>query len=150
MKNPIVKYIVIAFSFCFVIGIGIAIYVFNKPQRNVTDEIPAYTVTASEIYNEFTLDEAQANQKYLSGKSGIIIQISGLVSEIIAHADTVLTIGIKDAEMEEGGIICSVDKNEISKATKYKIGDKVVLKGECTGYIDLTGEVSFSKCVIIE
>lgn len=150
MKNPVVKYVLIAISFCFVIGIGVATYVFNKPQRNVEDEKPAYTVTAIEIYNEFTSNEAQANQKYLSDKNGKIIQISGSVSEIIAHADTALTISIKDAEMVEGGILCSFDKNEISKAAKFKIGDKVVLKGECTGYVDLTGEVSFSRCVVVE
>lgn len=150
MKNPFVKYVLIAISFCFVIGIGVVTYVFNKPQRNVADEKPAYTVTATEIFNEFTTNEALANQKYLSGKSGKIIQISGSVSEIIAQADTALTISIKDNEMVEGGILCSIDKNEIAKAAEFKIGDKVVLKGECTGYVDLTGEVTFSKCVILE
>lgn len=150
MKNPVVKYVLLAISFCFVIGIGVATYVFNKPQRNVADEKPAYTVTATEIYNEFTSNEAQANQKYLSDKNGKIIQISGSVSEIIAQADTALTISIKDPEMVEGGILCSIDKNEIAKAAKFKIADKIVLKGECTGYVDITGEVSFSKCVVIK
>lgn len=150
MKKTVVKYVLITIGICFVIGTAIAIYVFNKPQRNVADEKPAYIVTATEIYNDFTSNEALANQKYLSDKSGKIIQISGSVSEIIAHADTVLTIGIRDDEMMEGAILCSIDKSEIAKAAKFNMGDKVVLKGVCTGYLDLTGEVTFSKCVVIE
>ncbi|NDP20161.1 MAG: hypothetical protein GZ091_03650 [Paludibacter sp.] len=150
MKNNLVKYVLIAFSFCFVIGIGIGTYLFNKPAMNVAEEQPVYTVTAAQIYNEFSMNETQANHKYLSDKNGKIIQISGTVSEIIAQGDTALTISLKDSEMTEGGILCSMSKNEIADASSFKIGDKIVLKGECTGYMDLTSEVSFSKCVVVQ
>lgn len=150
MDNKIIKFTLFAAGAAVVLGLCVAIYMFYKPQRNVANEKASFTLTAGELYKEFSTNEVQANQKYLSDKNGKIIQLSGTVSEIIAQADTAISITIKDDEMKVGDILCSVGKTDISKAAKFKTGDKIVLKGECTGYMDLTNEVSLSKCVIVE
>jgi hypothetical protein len=150
MNNKILKFTLFAAGVVVVLGLCIAIYMFYKPQRNIANEKASFILTAGELYKEFSTNETQANQKYLSDKNGKIIQISGTVSEIIARADTAVSITIKDDDMRVGDILCSVGKTDISKAAKFKTGDKIVVKGECTGYMDLTNEVSLSKCVIIE
>lgn len=150
MKSIILKFVLFCAAIAVIIGLSVAIYMFFKPQRNIADEKPVYTITAGELYKEFSTNEIVANQKYLSDKNGKVIQISGLVSEVIAQADTAVSITIKDTTMPIGDILCSVGKNDLAKATKFKKGDKIVLKGECTGYVDLTNEVSLSKCVIVK
>lgn len=150
MKKNILNFILYAGAVGVLIGICVAIYIFNKPQRDVASEKPAFTLTAGELYRDFSTDEAQANEKYLLGNSGKIIQVSGSVSEIIAQQDTALSIIIKDSLMAMGAILCSVDRTNIAKTSKFKVGDQIALKGECTGYMDLTNEVSLSRCVIVE
>lgn len=149
MNKKILRFTLFAAGAAVVLGLCVAIYMFYKPQRDVVGEKPSFTLTAGELYKEFSTNEPQANQKYLSDKNGKIIQLSGIVSEIIAQADTAVSISIKDKEMKIGAILCSVGRNDVSKASKFKVGDKIVLKGECTGYMDLTNEVSMSKCVIL-
>ena len=150
MKKKILKFSLFSAGLAVVLGLSIATYMFYKPQRNIANEKASFILTAGELYKEFSTNETQANQKYLSDKNGKIIQLSGTVSEIIAQADTAVSITIKDAEMKVGDILCSIGKTDISKAAKFKTGDKIVLKGECTGYMDITNEVSLSKCVIVE
>jgi translation elongation factor EF-Ts len=150
MKSNALKLAIIFAAIAVVIGLSVAIYLFNKPHMNVAAEKPAYTLSAAELYKEFATNETLANQKYLSDKNGKIIQVSGLVADIIAQGDTAVSISIKDSTMAVGDILCSVGKSEVPKAGKFKVGDKIVLKGECTGYMDLTNEVSLSKCIVIE
>jgi hypothetical protein len=150
MKRLILKYVFFAAGIAVIAGLSVAIYMFFKPQRNIAVEKPAYTITSGELYKEFSTNETVANQKYLSNENGKIIQISGVVSEVIAQADTAVSITIKDSTMAVGDILCSVGKNDLAKAAKFKVGDKIVLKGECTGYVNLTNEVSLSKCVIVK
>ncbi len=148
--KKIIKYGIYSFIVCLIIGIGVGVYLYNKPQRDIEGEKPVYTLTASELYIEFSTNEALANQKYLSDKNGKVIQISGTVSNIILQGDSAISFMLTDKNMVIGDILCSVDNEDLTTASKVKKGDKISLKGECTGYIDLTNEVSMSKCFILE
>jgi len=128
----------------------VTIYMFNKPHMDVASIQPAFRLSAAELYNEFKSDETTANKKYLAEANGKVIQISGIVSEIIKAENGGLTLSIKEASMTDGAISCSMDSTNIEKAQKIKVGDKIVIKGQCTGYIELTGEVDLNKCFIIE
>ena len=63
--------------------VGIGLYMFNKPHRDVQSTQADYILTSSEIVAEYLADNQAANQKYLSadGDSKILL-ISGEVNEI--------------------------------------------------------------------
>jgi hypothetical protein len=128
----------------------VVIYMFNKPHLDIATEKSEFSLSAAQLYNEFKTNESSANKKYLDKANGRVIQVSGIVSEINKGEHGGLTLSINEQSMKEGGISCSMDSTYIERASKLKVGDKVVLKGECTGYIELTSEVDLNKCVIIE
>jgi hypothetical protein len=128
----------------------IVIYMFNKPHLDVASEKPEFSLSAAQLYNEFKTNENSANKKYLAEAKGKIIQISGIVSEIIKGDHGTLTLSVNEKSMTEGAVSCSIDSTNIDKACKFKVGDKVILKGQCIGFIELTSEVDLNKCIIIE
>jgi hypothetical protein len=128
----------------------VVIYMFNKPHMDIASEKAEFSLSAAQLYQEFKTDENTANKKYLSGANGKVIQISGIVSEKITGDKGELTLSLKEQAMAEGAISCSMDSTNIAKANTFKVGDKIILKGQCTGYIELTSEVSMNKCVVIE
>lgn len=148
MKSKIVLYGIIIVAFGLLAGISVVVYVFNKPKRDVAKTAAEYTLTASQLMAEFTQNEQAANAKYLSAESGKVISISGTISEITQAGDTILNILIKEPDMGPGSINCSIDKSEIPKAKLLKTGEKVTIKGECAGYLDIINEVSLVKCVL--
>src|ERR1035437_300852 len=135
MKNKILKYGIWVVLIGLLAGICIAIYMFNKPKRDISNTKPEYTVTAEQLLTEFTKNEQAANAKYLSESGGKVIQVSGIVAEIDQKGDTTLTISLKGLS-DSQRINCSMEKTGIPEAKSLKVGDKVSIKGECTGYLD--------------
>ena len=146
MKNKILTYGIWVVLIGLLAGICIAIYMFNKPKRDISNTKPEYTVTAEQLLTEFTKNEQSANAKYLSESGGKVIQVSGIVAEINQQGDTTLNISLKGLS-DSQRINCSMEKTGIPEAKSLKAGDKVSIKGECTGYLDITNEVSMVNCI---
>jgi hypothetical protein len=146
MKNKIIKFGIWVVVVGFLAGISVAVYMFNKPKRDIAKTKPEYSLTAAQLMTEFTQNEQAANAKYLSAASGKVIQVSGVIGEIDQKGDSTLNILLK-IPSNSGTVNCSMEKNEIPGATSLKVGDKVAIKGECTGYLDITNEVSMVKCI---
>jgi hypothetical protein len=146
MKNKILTYGIWVVLIGLLAGICIAIYMFNKPKRDISNTKPEYTVSAEQLLTEFTKNEQAANAKYLSASGGKVIQVSGIIAEIEQKGDTTLNISLKGPS-DSQRINCSMEKTEIQEAKSLKIGNKVSMKGECTGYLDITSEVSMVNCV---
>jgi len=137
-------------AFGLLAGITVAVYVFNKPKRDIAKTAAEYSLTATQLMTEFTKDEQAANAKYLSAAYGKVISVSGTIGEIDQAGDTSLNILLKEPTMGSGSINCSMQKSEIPKAKSLKVGDNVAVKGECTGYLDIINEVSLVKCLLEE
>lgn len=150
MKNKIALYGIIIVAFGLLAGIGVVVYVFNKPKQDVAKTATEYSLTAAQLMTEFTQDEKAANAKYLSAAYGRVISVSGTIGEIDQKGDSILNILLKDPVMGPGSINCSMQKSEIPKAKSLKAGDKVAIKGECAGYLDIINEVSLVKCLVEE
>jgi len=150
MNKKLYRNIGIMAGILFLAAIVVALYMFYKPHRNVAKSDAAYTLSATELYRDFRSNEAEANKKYLMADKGKIIQVAGIVQEINKDAQGGLNLLIKDPAMKEGGISCSINPQDLQKAGGVKKGNNITLKGECTGYIDLTGEVTLSNCVLID
>jgi OB-fold nucleic acid binding domain. len=133
----------------FLTAIGVALYMYFKPHRNISTSNADYTLTASALYHDFSTNEAAANQKYLSADKGKVIQVSGIVKEINRDQQGALSIVINEPSMQNGGINCSFQIGDTDKAGNIKKGDRLTVKGECTGYLDITDEVTLINCVLM-
>jgi hypothetical protein len=107
---------------------GIALYLYNKPLRNVADET-GIPVSATELYSKFTSNEPQANQAYLNK----VLQVSGQVLEVknVTSAGKVVVLNTGDPMF---GVACML--NNVKAPTRpVKPGEKITIKGICTGYL---------------
>jgi len=112
-----------------VVGLaGTALYLYNKPPRNVADET-GIPVSATELYSKFTSNEPQANQAYLNK----VLQVSGQVLEVknSTAAGKVVVLNTGDPMF---GVACSLSSVE-TPARPVKPGEKITIKGICTGYL---------------
>ncbi len=95
-----------------------------------TDNVAAdYTISATEMLNEFISSDSLANEKYREK----IIVVNGNVSQIDRTSDSTTIIRFDDPA---GSYIAfSFDKDQYELVKNIKAGDPVSLKGSCSGSI---------------
>jgi len=105
-----------------------------------------YTVSASELIHEFAANDSAANKKYREK----MVSVNGAASEVEVKSDS--TVHIKFADSTGSYIIFSLEKNEFENAKNIKAGDRVSLKGSCSGsvYSDIlsTTQISFKRSTL--
>ncbi len=142
--NKYLKIGLIVFGVGLLVGVGAVYYVFNMPQRNVKKEKAAFTMTAEELFTEYSSDETIGNEKFADK----VIQVTGEIVEI-APGENETTIVLLDP-ME--GVSCALDSIIVAdnkeKIDKLKIGDEITLKGKCDG-IDMIMGVVLTRCYFI-
>lgn len=129
------KFLLIGFVLVLA-GLLVTYRLYNKPHPSALTA-SAITVTAQELVTEYEKDESAANKKYL----GQALQVSGTVSDISQnqqHRSTAILTGTDMA-----GVQCSFEMDP----PLMKKGDKVVLKGFCTGMLT---DVIIDRCVLIQ
>ena len=132
--------LVIGFSLLLagIIGGGIGYYQYNKPHKDLSKEKPDIVITAVELVDAFSSDEAAANQLYL----GKIVEVSGVISGIqIGEEDSHISISSDDPMAE---IIAEFQSGESLKALQE--GQSITIRGTCSGSL---GDVILNRCVII-
>ncbi|WP_034059431.1 OB-fold protein [Lacinutrix jangbogonensis] len=117
--------LLVLFAILGVIGYN---YVYQD-HRNISTESASYTVTASELINQFQENATVSQEKYLNKT----IQITGTVT---AKSDNALTL--------DNAAFCS-----LSNATKFALNSTVTIKGRCIGYDDLLEEIKLDQCTLI-
>jgi hypothetical protein len=137
-----------AFTFILVFVlflIGIVFYMFYKPHRSAEGEKAAFKLSAVQLFNEYSDNEAASNNKYLDK----VLEVEGTISEIL-HDKNKSTVFVLKEEDDIFGIVCTLymeDEETKNAATAIRLGDKIILKGICVGY-DM--DVKMNKCVIVD
>ncbi len=121
-------------------------YVFNEKYADTTQITPAFSVTALDLIHEFEKNDSLANKKYVEK----IMLVSGEVSEV-EGVDS--TVNIKMADSTSGSyVIFAFQPQDKALAEKIKSGDKVSIKGSCSGgaYSKIleTEFITFKRCAI--
>jgi hypothetical protein len=117
---------------------GWGIYAIYKPHHNVEGEQAVAALSAVTLYNEFLKDEGKANQKW----TGKVIEITGTISSV---AETGNYVSINLAATPEGGVNCSILKNDYRPDKPFSKGDSITVKGKCTGFLM---DVNLVDCVV--
>lgn len=133
------KKIIFGILLLFFFGAIIGYKIYNKPHVNVAQEKAAISSTASVLLEAFSTDETAANLKYL----GKIIQVKGVISKIeIVNKKGSISL---ETEALFGSVLCTLTPEESLSIKELKIGQEILLKGICTGFLM---DVVLVKCII--
>jgi putative nucleic acid binding protein len=131
-----IKKLLTAVVLLILVGIGTAIYMWNKPHPKVEDT-KGIGMTAEALSKEYTADEKAADTKYLNKA----IEVSGTVGEIDHNQDGGTMVVLQTGD-PAGGVQCAMRDKQVA-VTKDQ---KITIKGFCSGN-GITG-VSLTDCVI--
>lgn len=107
---------------------GFGLYQYYKPVSSLATVTPEFSTDAHSLFNDFLIDEDAANKKYL----GKVIEITGNVKNSIAADSMKYVVGI-DAGDEMFGVSCEVNTEKNPSVKNLKTGDKIKVKGTCSG-----------------
>lgn len=121
------------------VGAAVGYYLWNKPHQNMEKAAADISIEASELFAAFDTDETAANKEYLDK----VIQISGTVrsSSYNEEGDVKVTLDSRD---EMFGVICELDELSEHERTRFDPGEKITMKGKCTGKLM---DVVLVRCV---
>jgi hypothetical protein len=144
--NKILRIILILVVVGLISGLGVYMYVFHKPHRNIEKENPTYTVSAADLLTQFSLMEDSSNNKY----GNKVLLVSGKIVDITKKEDLIITFVLENSS---SGISCNFDSAYSTEKSdvlnKFKIDESIHLKGKCDGYDVITGVV-LTDCVLID
>jgi len=142
MKNFIKKYKFLLIG-GFIIACAGAAYMYSELMRkpaNAGDKTADFTITAEQLQKDFE-NEEEASKKYMDK----VLQVSGTISDITSNEKST------DISLETPDPITVVTiqvlPEEKDKAAKYKTGDKISVKGICTGKLT---DIELNKGVIVQ
>jgi len=122
------KKILILFTILFIISGFIWFYVFHKPKPNYKKATPDYTVTAKQLYKEYT----SGNGNKFTGK---VIAVSG-IADNIENSDSIITVVFvfNEGMFGDEGIRCSFLPEYNNKLKESRFPAQINFKGFCAGY----------------
>jgi len=128
----------LVFPLCLLIAAGWGYYMYNKPHQSAGDESILLTIDADSLYHQYQADEKGTDQRLL----GKVIEVTGTLSEI-QHSGA-SEIWILSTQGGTGAINCQLFSGEKPPPHSPKPGDKVRIKGRCTGFLM---DVMLADCV---
>ena len=133
------KKIILILSLLIFLGGFIAYKMYNKPHVNVAETSSDVSLEAVKIVDDFSSDEIMANTTYLDK----IVQVSGIINSIKTENETVI---VALAGNSFGDVLCYLSEKSKTKVNTLKEGQRVTLKGICTGFLL---DVVLVKCALI-
>jgi hypothetical protein len=133
------KKIILILSLLIFLGGFIAYKMYNKPHVNVAETSSDVSLEAVKIVDDFSSDEIMANTTYLDK----IVQVSGIINSIKTENETVI---VALAGNSFGDVLCYLSEESKTKVNTLKEGQRVTLKGICTGFLL---DVVLVKCALI-
>lgn len=146
IKNTILmtkKVVIIILLTLIATGGGIGYYLWNKPKKNAAEVVPNYILPADSLGAAFAKDEEAANAKFV--KDSVALEIQGIVDTSYVNEGNEWVIQLA-TNTTDYAVKCYFLAGESVQANK---GEKVIIKGFCTGYLMMDG-VQMSKCALIK
>lgn len=124
-----------------VIGGGIGYRMWNKPHENIEKATPDLKIDAVSLATAFETNEAEANTLY----TGKLLQVTGTIAQIDKTDDGSVNI-LLETSNPISVVMCQLDKLATHNIESLDAGQKIVLKGKCSGY---TTDVVMDRCIIL-
>ena len=144
------KKILVTLTIGVLIVAGIALYMFNKPARDVQATKTDFSYRASAIVNEYLTDAKAANDKYLD-EEGVskVLEITGIVSDISEDFNKQIVILLKNAT-DKAGVSATFTEETNAHTTNVKIGDEITIKGVIRSGAAYDSDLEMYENVIID
>lgn len=119
---------------------------YNRTQKDTADLRPDYSLTATNLIQEFETDEQSSNKKYWDK----VIRADGIVKDVARDDRGFYSVILGDTS-SVSSVRCSMDSVHNQEAATIQKGTRVIMKGICTGFnIDelLGSDVILIRCVV--
>jgi hypothetical protein len=128
-RKKIIRIVAILGIAGLVIGGGVGLYMFNMPQRDVQSTKTDYSVSSSQLVEEYLNDKDAADQKYLaSDGDSKILEVTGVVSKITEDFNGRKVVLLKD-EQDLAGVSAAFTSETESTLQGITVGEPVTIKG---------------------
>jgi hypothetical protein len=134
-----VKIALFVVAFIAISAILAALYMFNLKHTDMAKAKPDFIVTATQLQKAFEENETTASAMYINK----ILEVSGTIVSIKPAENKVTNITLATGS-EISSVICTF--SAISDPAKFKNGDEITLRGECSGFLM---DVLLNNCAII-
>jgi len=149
-KKKNLKIVFIAVGIGLVTAVGVVLYMFNQPARDVQNAKTDFSYQASNIVNEYLTDSQKANDKYLDeeGESKIL-EVTGTIADILEDYNKQKVV-LLQSEGDKAGVSCTFTPETNANASKLKKGDVVTIKGVIRSGATYDEDLEMYENVIIE
>lgn len=128
-KKRIFKILAILTIAGILIAGGATLYMFNMPHRNVQSASTDFSLTASQLVNEYLENAAKANEKYLADDGDSkILEVSGTVAKIGEGFNGQKVVLLKES-YDKAGVSCTFTAKTSKNALNLQVGQRVTIKG---------------------
>lgn len=149
-KRKIVRTIAIIGAAGLLIGGGTAIYMFNKPHRDVQSEQTDYLLTTSQLVAEYLTNSESANQKYLaSDGNSKILEVVGEVNKISENFNGQKVILLK-GDQDRAGVSATFTPESSENIEGVVVGQTITVKGVIRSGASYDEDLELYENVILE
>ncbi|MBL0174211.1 MAG: hypothetical protein IPP94_02915 [Ignavibacteria bacterium] len=146
MKKTRMVLIVLAALAILAAGVGLMMY--YKPHKDFATSTPDVRITAEAFTKAFDADEVNATWAYVKGDKTILV--TGTVAEVGSDKDGNVDVVLAGGK-ETGTVSCAMMPDERERAKKLMPGERVRIKGQCTGRVELIDkQVIMIRCALAE
>lgn len=125
-----------------IIGVAIGLYLYTKKAPDLLKVKADFTLSVSELTNEFSQDETSASARYIDK----IVEVTGPVASIEATSDSTMNVTLTE-EGELSGVICTFHNTSNPAWDKIKEGETITVRGVCSGMLM---DVLLNNCVVVQ
>lgn len=154
-KKKLLKIGLAVFVVVLIAGVGIVLYLFNKPHQNVQEAAIDFKINATDLVAEYLNEPAKANEKYLDEEGNSkIMAVTGKVHSITKDMNNQLVVLLKE-EGDKAGVSCTFSAATNSSAERLSVGQLITIKGVIrsgAGYdedLELYEDVIIEKCDVL-
>lgn len=128
-RKKIIRYVLLPLIIVMAVA---AIYIYmeyNRTHKDTARLKADYKVSATSFLQEFENNEKASNEKYWDK----VVKVEGVVKDLSRDDKGFLSVVLGDTS-SMSSVRCSVDSLHTREAALLKKGDKVTVKGICTGF----------------
>jgi hypothetical protein len=127
--KKIFKIAVLIGTIGFLVGVGIFLYMYNMPHRDVQSAKTDYSLTSAQIVSEYLTDRNTANEKYLAADGNSkILEITGEVFRITEDYNGKKVVILKNSD-DKAGVSATFTEETGEKLKDVEIGNVITIKG---------------------
>lgn len=140
--------ILLVMLFGLIVALGVTLYLFNKPHRNIAQTTADEKVVVNDWLKEFNADLEGTHQRYHNK----VIELQGVVERVEESDSSTWEIGF-NAQEASFELSCSIESNEKNIPA---LRQNVTLRCLYVGYVsptpefDLPGEIKCRSCVWVK